>query len=132
MTDGERLTSARASERPLVLVVDDDHDIAESIGDVLRQSGYDVEVVGDGQNALGVAASRSVGLVLLDWRLPEPPAGGALVRKLRDTCGFVPIVVLSADPMSLSEARAAQVTDYLPKPFEVADLLHVVDNYCQS
>jgi two-component system response regulator MtrA len=111
-----------------VLVVDDDSDIADSISDVLRAGGYEPLSAGDGKEAL---AFTNVGLVLLDWRLPQGPSGAPLVRKLRELHGAgLPIVVLSADPLSLSEAREAQVTDYLPKPFEVADLLHLVDQYC--
>ena len=75
-------------------------------------------------------ARDGIALVLLDWRLPLGPSGAPLVRKLRELCGGpLPIVVLSADPLSLSEAQKAQVTDYVPKPFEIADLLHVVDQY---
>lgn len=121
---------APGAKRPLVLVVDDDDDIADSIGDVLRGGGYDVEQVGDGSAALAAAARARPALVLLDWRLPNQPAGSALVRKLRDTVGHVPVVVLSADPQSLQEARAAQVSDYLPKPFDVKDLLALVDEHC--
>jgi DNA-binding response OmpR family regulator len=114
----------------VVLVVDDDLDIAQSIADVLRASGYDVVVAGDGREALDVAERSSLGLVLLDWRLPTELAGGVLVRRLRDVRGpSLPIVVLSADPVALAEARAAQASDYLPKPFEIADLLHLVDDY---
>jgi two-component system, OmpR family, response regulator MtrA len=120
-------------KRPLVLVVDDDEDIADSIGDVLRGGGYEVEQVGDGTAALTAAARARPSLVLLDWRLPAEPAGSALVRKLRDTCGFnVPVVVLSADPQALAEARAAHASDYLPKPFDVADLLQIVDEHCAA
>ena len=125
--------TGRASPTPqaVVLVVDDDPDIGDSIGDVLRSGGYQVEIVADGQAAVEVAREKRVGMVLLDWRLPTEPCGGALVRRLRDICGFgVPVVVLSADPTSLVEAREAQVSDYLPKPFEVDDLLHLVDSYC--
>jgi len=118
------------AKRPLVLVVDDDEDIADSIGDVLRGGGYDVEQVGDGHAALEVAGRAKPALVLLDWRLPNEPAGSALVRKLRDAIGHVPVVVLSADPQSLQEARAAAVSDYLPKPFDVKDLLALVDEHC--
>jgi DNA-binding response OmpR family regulator len=115
----------------MILVVDDDVDIADSIGDVLRGGGYDVEQVGDGAAALAAATRARPGLILLDWRLPNEPAGSSLVRKLRDTCGkSVPVVVLSADPQSLHEARAAQVSDYLPKPFDVRDLLQLVDEHC--
>ncbi len=111
-----------------VLVVDDDLDIADSISDVLRAGGYEPLTAGDGDRALAFA---DVSLVLLDWRLPSGPSGVSLVRKLRERHGAsLPIVVLSADPLSLSEARIALVSDYLPKPFEVADLLHLVDQYC--
>lgn len=133
MTDESRPAEAagRPAKRPLVLVIDDDADIADSIGDVLRGGGYDVEQVGDGSTALLAAARLRPGLILLDWRLPSEPAGSALVRKLRDACGrAVPVVVLSADPQSLHEARAAQVADYLPKPFDVQDLLQLVDEHC--
>jgi CheY-like chemotaxis protein len=119
---------SRADRR--VLVVDDDLDIAEAIADVLRSGGYSVDVAGDGPSALKVLETSRVGLVLLDWRLPGRPVGAQLVRGLREACGSsLPIVVLSADPTSLAEARAANVTDYLPKPFEVEDLLDVVDSY---
>jgi DNA-binding response OmpR family regulator len=131
--DGRPLGAAGRGDgkRPLVLVVDDDVDIADSIGDVLRGGGYEVEQCGDGASALAVAMRERPGLILLDWRLPNEPAGSALVRRLRDACGrAVPVVVLSADPQSLHEARAAQVSDYLPKPFDVRDLLQLVDEHC--
>lgn len=133
MTDERRPAAAAGlpGKRPLVLVIDDDADIADSIGDVLRGGGYDVEQVGDGSAAVAAAMRAKPGLILLDWRLPSEPAGSALVRKLRDACGrSVPVVVLSADPQSLNEARAAQVADYLPKPFDVQDLLQLVDEHC--
>jgi DNA-binding response OmpR family regulator len=111
-----------------VLVVDDDLDIADSISDVLRAGGYEPVAAGEGEDALRFT---DVSLVLLDWRLPHGPSGATLVRKLRERHGAsLAIVVLSADPLSLTEAREAQVTDYLPKPFEVADLMHLVDQYC--
>jgi CheY-like chemotaxis protein len=115
-----------------VLVVDDDADIADAIADVLRSGGYVVESAGDGNAALARVLAAPVSLVLLDWRLPGDPVGGLLVRRIRDACGPIPIVVLSADPTSLHEARDAQVSDYLPKPFEVDDLLHVVDQLCPA
>ena len=127
---GANRSLGQGEKRSLVLVVDDDEDIADSIGDVLRGGGYDVEQVGDGHSALAAASRARPGLILLDWRLPNEPAGSALVRKLRDACGHVPVVVLSADPQSLQEARAAQVSDYLPKPFDVNDLLALVDEHC--
>ena len=134
MNDNDRPAQSRAKLRSTggqaaVLVIDDDRDIADAIGDVLRAGGYQVEIVDGGAPALARAASAPPDLVLLDWRLPSEPAGAALVRRLREQCGPLPIVVLSADPHSLAEARQAQVSDYVPKPFDVADLLHVVDTW---
>ena len=128
---GGRASGTRTGDKPLVLVVDDDSDIAASIADVLRSAGYGVEVAQGGPSAIAAAQGSPIGMVLLDWRLPDEPSGGMLVRRLRALAGVtLPIVVLSADPNSLSEAREAQVSDYLPKPFEIADLLHLVDQYC--
>jgi DNA-binding response OmpR family regulator len=129
---GTERASEAVDPRPFVLVIDDDHDIADSIAEVLGSGGYDVGTAPDGTSALAAAELRAVGLVLLDWRLPAGPSGASLVRRLHALCGAsLPIVVLSADPTSLAEARAEHVTDYLPKPFDVADLMHVVDHYCR-
>lgn len=118
---------------PVVLVIDDDPDIAHTIRDVLQGLGYPVELALGGEAALEVAGRHRVGLVLLDWRLPTEPAGGSLVRRLRDVVGVgVPIVVISADPTSLAEARDANVADYLPKPFDIGDLQYLVDERYQS
>src|SRR6516225_9509098 len=68
---------ATQDKRPLVLVVDDDEDIAASIADVLRGGGYDVAQAINGGEALTAAARDRPGLVLLDWRLPTEPAGSA-------------------------------------------------------
>src|SRR3954467_1991665 len=73
--------------RPVVLVVDDDADIADAITDVLRTGGYRVEVAGDGNAALARVLESPVNLVLLDWRLPGEPVGALLVRRIRDACG---------------------------------------------
>jgi DNA-binding response OmpR family regulator len=122
------MSDERASDGKLVLIVDDDRDIAESIADVLRARGKRVAIALDGQAALRAARGDQVAMVLLDWRLPDSLAGATLVRRLREACGAsTPVVVLSADPTSLAEARDAQVNDYLPKPFDVEDLLDLVD-----
>jgi DNA-binding response OmpR family regulator len=120
----------RSADYVSVLVIDDDDDIADSMADVLRLGGYRVEVARSGLQAIEVVEQIPVGIVLLDWRMPEEPQGTKLVRRLREILGStVPIIVLSADTRALTEARQAEVTDYLPKPFEIEDLLHVVDEH---
>ncbi len=112
-----------------VLVVDDDADIAEAIADVLMAVGHAVEIAADGEAALRIAHA-GIELVLLDWRLPGAITGAPLVAGLRAAMGRrVPVIVLSADPNSRGEARAAQADDYLPKPFDVKELVKLVRAY---
>jgi CheY-like chemotaxis protein len=115
-----------------ILVVDDEREVAETIAGLLRFRGYQTDVAITGIAALKIAEARPVGLVLLDWQLSERhgPTGSMLVQKLRQLCGGIPVVVVSADPQTLGEAVRVEVSDYLPKPFLVSELMRVVDEYC--
>src|SRR2546423_9374933 len=89
-----------------ILVVDDESEVADTIANLLKFRGYSTEVAITGIAALKIAESQPIGLVLLDWNLPEHngPSGQTLVQKLRQVCGGIPVVVVSADPQSLGEA----------------------------
>jgi DNA-binding response OmpR family regulator len=114
-----------------ILIVDDELEVADTIAALLKFRGYEADVAMTGIAALKIAQLSDVGMVLLDWNLgPGDPHGPALVRQLREVCGGVPVVVVSADPRVLAEALRADVSDYLPKPFIVSELLRVVDEYC--
>jgi CheY-like chemotaxis protein len=115
-----------------ILVVDDEVEVADTIASLLKFRGYETDVAITGIAALRIAEGHEIGLVLLDWNLAgsHGPSGTMLVQKLRQVCGAVPVVVVSADPQALSEAVRAEVSDYLPKPFIVSELLRVVDEYC--
>lgn len=114
-----------------ILVVDDEIEVADTIASLLKFRGYETAIAITGLAALRIAQAQPIGLVLLDWNLPEKsgPAGPLLVKQLRQVCGKVAVVVVSADPRAISQAVGAQVSDYLPKPFGVSDLLRVVDEY---
>lgn len=111
---------------PQVLLIDDDADVGEAVRDLLLLGGYRTALASSGDEALDLLWHGSFGLVLLDWRLPEEPSGFELVRRLRALGGELPIVVLSADPISLDEARAAEITACLGKPFDYQTLLALV------
>ncbi len=115
-----------------ILVVDDELEVADTIASLLKFRGYLTDVAMNGVAALKIAESQPIGLVLLDWNLParSGPSGRHLVEKLREVCGGIPVVVVSADPQVLGEALRAEVSDYLPKPFVVSELMRVVDEYC--
>jgi two-component system OmpR family response regulator len=128
---GETKTGTQA-EGPVVLVVEDDREVAALVAQCLEESGYRTVWAKDGEGALREVGRQRVSLVLLDWRLPGDLLGGALVRRLRAACPYrLPVVVISGDPASLTEASKYGVQDYLPKPFQLADLVHVVDEHSQ-
>lgn len=101
----------------LVLVVDDDQDLAEMLGIVLTGAGIDVEMVGRGDEALEVFRETKPDLVLLDVMLPG--IDGVEVCKLIRAESMVPIVMLTArgDTQDVVAGLEAGADDYIVKPF---------------
>ena len=101
----------------LVLVVDDDQDLAEMLGIVLTGAGIDVEMVGRGDEALDAFRETKPDLVLLDVMLPG--IDGVEVCKLIRAESMVPIVMLTArgDTQDVVAGLEAGADDYIVKPF---------------
>ncbi|MEY2597062.1 MAG: hypothetical protein RLZ80_191 [Actinomycetota bacterium] len=101
----------------LVLVVDDDQDLAEMLGIVLTGAGIDVEMVGRGDEALEAFRETKPDLVLLDVMLPG--IDGVEVCKLIRAESMVPIVMLTArgDTQDVVAGLEAGADDYIVKPF---------------
>ncbi|MFE5775155.1 MULTISPECIES: MtrAB system response regulator MtrA [Brachybacterium] len=106
-----------------ILVVDDDHAIAEMVGIVLRGKGFDVVTTADGASALDAFDRLHPDLVLLDLMLPGMD-GIEVCRRLRRHSG-VPILMLTArsDTADVVEGLEAGADDYLTKPFEPDELV---------
>lgn len=102
----------------LVLVVDDDQDLAEMLGIVLTGAGFDVEMVGRGDQALKAFRETKPDLVLLDVMLPG--IDGVEVCKLIRAESMVPIVMLTArgDTQDVVAGLEAGADDYIVKPFK--------------
>jgi two-component system, OmpR family, response regulator MprA len=106
-----------------ILVVEDDHDIADFIRRGLVYNDYEVEVANDGQAGLDAARDRPPDLVLLDLMIPKVD-GIEVARRLR-AAGGVPIIILTARD-SVSDKIAgldAGADDYVTKPFAFDELL---------
>ena len=78
----------------LIMVVDDDQDLAEMLGIVLTGAGYEVDLVSRGDEVMPLFAAQNPDLVLLDVMLPG--LNGVEVCKLIRENSMVPIVMLSA------------------------------------
>ena len=106
-----------------ILVVEDDTRLATTLQRVLKSEGHEVDVAGDGLDALRRARERSFDLVILDVMLPGLDGIG-VCRRLRAT-SQTPILVLTA--LGGTDERVngldAGADDYLVKPFAYEELL---------
>ncbi len=113
-----------SSEVPTLLVVEDDPDLQTILTRVLTGEGYQVITAADGEMGLAEALGRSPDLVILDVGLPLKN-GVEVVRELRERGFRAPALMLTAlgsleDRVTGLEAGA---DDYLPKPFELPELI---------
>jgi len=101
----------------LVMVVDDDQDLAEMLGIVLNDAGIDVDLVGRGDQVLEIFRNNPPDLVLLDLMLPG--MDGIEVCKLIRAESIVPIIMLTAkgDTHDVVRGLDAGADDYMVKPF---------------
>jgi len=106
-----------------ILVVEDDPRLAATVERVLAAETYDVEVAGDGDDALRRARDRTFDLVVLDVMLPGLD-GIAVCRRLRAN-GPIPILLLTALGGTEERVRGLDsgADDYLVKPFAYEELL---------
>ena len=109
-----------------VLVADDNADMREYLGRLLKDAGYRVEAVADGRAALAAIRTEAPDLVVSDVMMPRLD-GLRLVAELRADPGTatVPVLLLSAraGQEASIEGLEAGADDYLVKPFTAAELL---------
>lgn len=114
---------ATMERKPLVLVVEDEKDIARFIELELNAEGYETEVAYDGVTGLSKFRERNPDLLILDLMLPVLD-GLEVARRVRKTSN-TPIVILTAkDSISDKvEGLDSGADDYLIKPFSIEELL---------
>jgi len=113
--------------RHRVLIVEDDEIFLRPLQRTLEVEGYDVLVVGSGEEAMELLKSDDVDLVLTDKRLPGVD-GVELVRRIKNDHPDLAVVVMTAYGTigSAVEAMRLGAEDYLVKPFEAAEMLMVL------
>lgn len=106
-----------------ILVVEDDHDLADTLADWLLYEGHQVEISCDGNDALQILGRDSFDLILLDWVLPGK-SGIEICRTYRMSGGQAPVIMLTGK-VSMDNKEIgfnAGADDYLIKPFNLKEL----------
>ncbi|MGJ7442165.1 response regulator transcription factor [Aquipuribacter sp. MA13-6] len=108
----------------VVLVVDDDPAVRDSLRRSLAFEGYEVRTAADGEQALLAVERFHPGLVVLDLQLPGID-GLDVCRRLRGSGQDVPVLMLTARGGTRDRVTGLDVgaDDYLPKPFALEELL---------
>ena len=107
-----------------VVVVDDDAALRSAVRRALRLEGYDVELAGDGEEALARLAGARADLLVLDVLMPVLD-GITVCRRLREGGDRTPILMLTARDAVCDRVVGldAGADDYLTKPFALEELL---------
>ena len=120
-------SAGEPEEKPdLILVVDDDEDIASFVAFNLKVHGFEVMRARDGLQALDIMETRRPDLAVVDWMMPNMN-GVELTRRLRaePLTSALPVIMLTAKSMTSDKVAGLRsgVDDYLVKPFDTAELV---------
>ena len=109
-----------------ILIVDDDADVRESVGDALEEEGYRVAHAPNGREALRLL--KEVGIrpdvILLDIMMPEMDGWAFRAAQRRDPdLALIPVLVFTAYGTPKQTAETLQAAGFLRKPLRLAELL---------
>ena len=106
-----------------ILVAEDDAALAEVVSQTLRQSGYAIDCVKNGQDADTALSTQEFDLLILDLGLPKL-SGLDVLRRLRARGSLLPVLILTAADSIEQRVGGldAGADDYMPKPFALSEL----------
>lgn len=119
------------SNKPLILLAEDNNSVAKAIKRYLEFSGYRIHRVTNGQCAIDATADLSPELVLMDIQMPQVD-GLEAIKRLREipSTGQIPIIALTGLAMMGDEQRCidAGADHYLSKPYRMQELVTLIDS----
>jgi DNA-binding response OmpR family regulator len=117
------------SAQKVILLVDDDNEIVESMRAVLESKGYRIMVARDGNSGLTIAEREGPDLIVLDMMMPKK-SGFLVLEKLKGRSGgLIPTIMITGNEGSRHRAYAEMlgVRDYIRKPFAMEKLVKSVE-----
>jgi CheY-like chemotaxis protein len=109
-----------------ILVADDDAEVRDLTGRILKLAGYTVVMAADAPSTLErLAEHPEIRLVLLDLNMPGSPSCGRTLEKLRTMRSDVPVFVMTGLPENESSAALGgqPIARFLEKPFQPPELI---------
>ncbi len=118
------MTQAEGSAQPVVLVVDDEPELRSLLAEYFGRHGFTVRTAADAAAARAAVAEQAPALAILDINMPGEN-GLSLARWLRESHPRIGLVMLTTAGESVDRIVGLELgaDDYLPKPFEVRELL---------
>jgi DNA-binding response OmpR family regulator len=116
-----------------ILIAEDDKAIIEVVKIILENEGYEVFTADQGKAIYEVIDKNSPHLVLLDiWLFGEDGGEIAKTIKGKSQSKNIPLILMSANNETEKITKAVGADDFLLKPFDIDDLLHIVRKYITS
>lgn len=121
-------------EQPTVLVVDDDGDLLQVLGEVIEGEGYRAVTARSGEHALDLLhAGETPCVILLDLKMPGMGGEEFRRRQLADPrFSGIPVVGFTGLANAETEARRLALASYLRKPVKLHHLLEAIAHYCSD
>jgi DNA-binding NtrC family response regulator len=112
-----------------LLIVDDDRDLADVLGDLLEAAGHEVRRARDGDEGLRLLSERQPDLVLLDVEMPRLTGPEMSFRMFLNDVGQdkIPIVLLSGVTNLFRVAEIVGTPYFMQKPYDFDSVLQVVE-----
>lgn len=122
---------ADAARQPLVMVVDDDHELCQNMWDLLREQGYRVCIAGSRDDAAVRLKGRNFQVVLIDMKLPTGD-GRSVLQQVRELCPEARTLLITGyrDEMAqlVDEALKEGADGVCYKPFDIPRLLEMLQS----
>jgi|SRR5450432_862145 len=122
-------------KKATILLIEDDRDICEIVGQVLADEGYTTVAVSNGAEGLAHlrATAEPPSVILLDLMLPVMDAWQFRAEQRADAkLAGIPVVIFSANPMVRQHAESLGAAAVIRKPPDLDELLDIIDRFAPS
>jgi len=113
-------------------VIDDHHDTADMLREILNVSGFNAKSYNSFDSALNDVTEIKPCIIFLDYRIPGGMTAEDFIKRAREVVPNVKVVMISGDARARNIARSLNVVGFFLKPFDIGEVLHITQQHCAS